>query len=111
MANKKALVVTLIREGWVVWKEGTYRVMSRHKSQRAAVEAAQPIAKSQKVELIIRGRDGRVKRRIRNGAKRSIPKPPIVLLPYLRPSISPRKIQEAMRAVVQERRKRLSQAG
>jgi hypothetical protein len=115
MAQKKSLEVALIGEDWVVWKERTYRAMSRHKSQRAAVQAAQLIAKNQKVELIIRGRDGRVKRRIRNGAKRPVPKPiakpTVIIFPYLRPSVSPRRISAAVKAVTQERRKRLSKAG
>ncbi|MFH1367935.1 MAG: DUF2188 domain-containing protein [Elusimicrobiota bacterium] len=46
---------------WAVKKEGSSSPVSTHKSQSLAIDAAIPIAKSIKGEVIIHGRDGRIR--------------------------------------------------
>jgi hypothetical protein len=49
--------------GWSVKKAGASRASSTHATQQEAIEAATQIAKNQRTELYIHGRDGRIRER------------------------------------------------
>jgi uncharacterized protein YdaT len=49
--------------GWSVKKAGAARASSTHATQNEAIEAATRIAKNQKTELFVHGRDGRIRER------------------------------------------------
>ena len=51
------------KDGWAVRGTGSQRATSVHPTQRAAAEAAREIARTQRTELFIHGRDGRVRER------------------------------------------------
>ena len=62
MSRKAQHVVP--RDGkWAVRKGGADRVTRRFDTKREAVEAAREIARKQRVELYIHGRDGRIRQR------------------------------------------------
>ena len=46
---------------WAVRGEGNSRVTSMHRKQETAANVARTIAKAEKSELIIQGRDGRIR--------------------------------------------------
>ncbi|MDX6709350.1 MAG: hypothetical protein QOH96_366, partial [Blastocatellia bacterium] len=48
---------------WVVRSEASYQPSSVHRTQGEAVDAARNLAKSNAGELIIHGRDGRIRER------------------------------------------------
>lgn len=47
--------------GWAVHGAGNSRDTSQHRKQSAAVSAARGIAKNQHSEVVIHGRDGRIR--------------------------------------------------
>ena len=49
--------------GWGVKKAGASRASSVHRTQADAIAAATQIARNQKTELYIHGRDGRIRER------------------------------------------------
>ena len=52
------------RDGkWAVRKTGANRVTRSFETQREAIDAARDIARNQKTELYIHGRDGRIRER------------------------------------------------
>lgn len=51
------------RSGWSVKRAGSSKASSVHPTQQAAVEAARQLARNQKTELYIHGRDGRIRER------------------------------------------------
>ncbi len=51
------------KDGWAVRGAGSQRPTSVHSTQRAAAEAAREIARKQRTELFIHGRDGRIRER------------------------------------------------
>jgi uncharacterized protein YdaT len=48
-------------DGWGVKGSGNSRLTSEHKTQQKAINAAIPIAKHQKSEVVIHGRDGKIR--------------------------------------------------
>ena len=50
-------------DGWAVRGAGSQRATSVHPTQRAAVDAARGIARTQRTELFVHGRDGRIRAR------------------------------------------------
>jgi hypothetical protein len=48
-------------DGWGVKGAGNGRFTSVHETQQQAIKAAIPIAKNQKSEVVIHGRDGKVR--------------------------------------------------
>ena len=50
-------------EGWAVRGSGSVRATSVHDTQKAAISAARNIAKNQKSELFVHGRNGRIRAR------------------------------------------------
>jgi hypothetical protein len=47
--------------GWGVKGAGNSRLTSEHETQQQAIKAAIPIAKNQKSEVVIHGRDGKIR--------------------------------------------------
>jgi len=48
---------------WAVRGEGNERLTSTHGTQREAIDAAREIARNQESELLVHGRDGRIRER------------------------------------------------
>ena len=62
MASKGQHVVP--RDGkWAVRKGGAERVTRRYETQREAIDAAREIARRQRTEVYVHGRDGRIRER------------------------------------------------
>ena len=62
MAGKGQHVVP--RDGkWAVRKEGAERVTRRYNTQGEAIDAAREIARKQRSEVFVHGRDGRIRER------------------------------------------------
>jgi Uncharacterized protein conserved in bacteria (DUF2188) len=52
------------RDGeWIVEREGASRASSRHRTQAEADEGGRAVARREQVELIVHGRDGRIRQR------------------------------------------------
>lgn len=49
------------KDGWAVRGAGSERATSVHGTQREAITAGRRIAQSQKTELLVHGRDGRIR--------------------------------------------------
>lgn len=54
-------------EGWAVKGAGNERATSVHDTQREAIEAGRRIAQNQQSELLVHGRDGRIRERDSHG--------------------------------------------
>ena len=62
MAKKKNVHVAPHPDGgWQVKKEGTSRASSRHSTQSDAEKKARGMAKREKSELVIHGKDGKIR--------------------------------------------------
>lgn len=48
-------------DGWAVRGEGNSRDTSHHQTQSDAIDAARDIARNQQSEVVIHGRDGRIR--------------------------------------------------
>ena len=48
-------------EGWAVRREGAQRVSSQQLTQKAAIQVGRGLAIKSKTELVIHGRDGRIR--------------------------------------------------
>jgi hypothetical protein len=73
MAGKNQHVVP--HEGqWAVRGEGNERVTSIHPTQGEAIERARAISRNQDSELLIHGRDGRIRDRDSHGRDQCPPK-------------------------------------
>ena len=62
MANKNQHVVKR-DDGWAVRGTGNSKDTSHHNTQQEAAEAARNIARNQKSEVLIHGRDGKIRER------------------------------------------------
>lgn len=60
---KKGQHVVPSHGGWSVKKAGASRASSTHSTQAEAIEAATRVARNQRSELYIHGRDGRIRER------------------------------------------------
>ena len=60
--------------GWVVRKSGSSKATGVYPTQEAAIAAATEIAKNQKTELYVHGRDGRIRDRNSYGSDPFPPK-------------------------------------
>ena len=60
--------------GWGVKKAGASRASSVHPTQAEAIAAATRLARSQRTELYIHGRDGRIRQRNSYGSDAHPPK-------------------------------------
>jgi hypothetical protein len=61
--SKKGQHVVPSPSGWSVKRAGSARATSTHSTQAEAINAATRIARNQKTELYIHGRDGRIRER------------------------------------------------
>jgi hypothetical protein len=59
---------------WAVRGEGNGRDTTHHKTQSEAINVAKSIAKNQKSELIIQGKDGKIREKNSYGKDQSPPK-------------------------------------
>jgi len=59
----------VVRRGnqWGVRGEGNQRITSLHDTQQEAIDAGREIARNQQSELLIHGRDGRIRERDSEG--------------------------------------------
>lgn len=60
MAKKNVHIVRR-DDGWAVKKEGNQRASSVHQTQQEAIDAGREAAKVQRSELVIHGRDGKIR--------------------------------------------------
>ena len=60
---KKAVHVVPSGGKWLVKKEGSASAASTHRTQAAASKKGRTIAKQNKTELFVHGRDGRIRER------------------------------------------------
>jgi len=87
-------------EGWAVRSEGRTRPASIHSSQREAIDAARKLARRTAAnQLVIHGRDGRIKERDSFSID---PLPQRAPRKVLYPSSSPTTSREAIRKAVSE---------
>lgn len=61
MSKKHDYHVTPHAQGWAVQREGADRASSVHDTQAQAIEAGRALAQNQQTELVIHGRDGRIR--------------------------------------------------
>lgn len=61
--SKKGQHVVPSESGWSVKRSGASRASSTHATQQEAIAAATQIARNQRTELYIHGRDGRIRER------------------------------------------------
>ena len=61
--SKKGQHVVPSLKGWKVIKSGAVRASSLHTTQSDAIEEATRVARNQKTDLYIHGRDGRIRER------------------------------------------------
>lgn len=61
--SKKGQHVVPTADGWVVKKAGAERASSVHATQAEAIATATQIARNQRTELYVHGRDGRIRER------------------------------------------------
>jgi len=59
--SKKNVHVVTHPEGWAAKKEGNTRASSVHDTQREAIAAARKLAINEKSELVIHGRDNKIR--------------------------------------------------
>lgn len=98
-SNGENLHVVPRVDGWAVRAEGRSRPTSIHKSQREAIEAARKLAKEAATQLVIHGRDGRIRER---DSFRPNPFPSKQLRRVLYPSSRPNTNRETIRRAVNE---------
>lgn len=60
--------------GWSVKRAGSTKASSTHRTQEQAIEAAKRLAQSQRTELYVHGRDGRIRDRSSYGRDTHPPK-------------------------------------
>lgn len=60
---KRGQHVVPSEDGWSVKRAGASRASSTHATQQEAIDAATRVARNQKTELYIHGRDGRIRER------------------------------------------------
>lgn len=63
MSKKGQHVVPSREGGWSVRKAGASRKSSTHPTQAEAIDAAKRIARNQRSEVYVHGRDGRIRQR------------------------------------------------
>ncbi len=54
-------------DGWAVRGAGSQKASSVHRTQREAIDAGRTVARNQKSELFIHGRDGQIRGRDSHG--------------------------------------------
>src|SRR5690349_17665625 len=102
MAKATNIHVVPRTEGWVVRKEGSSHATSVHSTQRDAVDAARKIARDKSGELVIHGKDGRIRDRDSYGNDPFPPSDRVVLFPKKSETATEKAIKKAVTAVVRE---------
>jgi hypothetical protein len=104
MARKKNFHVVPRTGGWVVRKENNMRPTSIHTTQREAVEAARNMARSASGELVIHGKDGRIRERDSYSGRDPMPprEPRKVLFPLTESRLGKKAIRKAVVSVRRE---------
>jgi hypothetical protein len=102
MAKTTNIHVVPRNEGWVVRKEGSTRATSVHLTQRDAVDAGRKIARQDNAELVIHGRDGRIRERDSYGNDPFPPRERVVLFPREYGTVREKAIKKAVTSVLQE---------
>lgn len=97
--NGENLHVVPRLDGWAVRTEGSSRATSLHNSQREAIDAARKLAQKAATQLVIHGRDGRIRER---DSYASDPFPPKQPRRVLYPSFTPTTDRESIRRAVTE---------
>ena len=54
-------------DGWAVRGAGSQRATSVHRTQQEAIDTGRQIARNQRTELFVHGRDGRIRERDSHG--------------------------------------------
>ncbi len=62
------------KPGWAVRGAGNTRVTSIHETQQQAIDSARAISRHQQSELLIHGRDGKIREKDSHGADHYPPK-------------------------------------
>lgn len=89
--------------GWTVRAEGDSRTTSVHATQREAIEAAREIARNHASELVIHGRDGRIRERDSYSPDPLPPKSPREVLFPTTPIVTSKKaIKKAVNEVIRK---------
>lgn len=63
MANKQDIHVVPSEDGWKVVRQGQDRAIARTKTQKEAEQRGRQVAKNDKVEFNLHGKDGRVRQK------------------------------------------------
>ncbi len=71
--NKRNQHITPHKEGWQIRGAGAQRATSVHRTQAEAIDRGREISQNQESELLIHGRNGRIRAR---GSHGSDPYPP-----------------------------------
>jgi hypothetical protein len=102
MSSRNVHVVPRDRE-WAVRREGTTRATSVHSTQKDAIESARKLAKTESTELVIHGRDGRIRERD-SYVNDPFPSKETrrVLLPETDGKTARKRIEEAVHEVIRE---------
>ena len=74
MSKKNNLHVVPHPEGWAVKTEGAARASSIHPTQKEAISRGREISRSRGTELLIHGRDGRIREKDSHGRDPHPPK-------------------------------------
>lgn len=74
MAKGKDQHVVKREDGWAVRGGGNKRDTSHHETQKEAINAARDIAKNNQSEVVIHGRDGRIRDKDSYGSDTNPPK-------------------------------------
>ncbi len=72
--SKRGQHVVPAGDGWAVRKAGARRASGRFATQKAAIDSARKLAKKQRTELYIHGRDGKIRERDSYGSDPHSPK-------------------------------------
>ncbi|MGB9364683.1 MAG: DUF2188 domain-containing protein [Xanthobacteraceae bacterium] len=72
--SKKGQHVVPNGDKWSVRRTGAVRASGRYSTQREAVDKARTLAKSERTEVYIHGRDGRIRERVTYGSDPHSPK-------------------------------------
>jgi hypothetical protein len=102
LAKSINIHVIHLNDGWIVQREGAIQPTSVHQTQKDAVAVARKIAREQNSQLVIHGRNGRVRERNSYSTDRTFPRVPEVLFPRKRASASKKAIKNAVIAAMRE---------
>lgn len=102
MAKSTKIHVIPRDDGWIVRKDGTFQPTSVHTTQKDAVAVGRKIAREKNTQLVIHGRNGRVRECINYSTVRIIPSLREVLLPFEPAGASRKAIKNAVLAAMRE---------